>query len=265
MSSDLLKLLVDSALEFTYQNNQFVHLNQKEQKVFEKIYRNYIRKIRTVVAASDSVDTLEVQLNAVIEHHFHDLSTNISRFFDAEAAQRVQENVILKKAVCSEYSPELQLDILGLQLEQMAQPVLDLGCGKTGRLVKYLNQHGVRAVGVDRMVDAEASLFEKDWFDLELIPDSWGTILSHMAFSNHFNFHHRYKNGQPEKYARLYVKILCALKPGGSFIYTPGLPYIEQFLSPDHYAVTRVDAVRFRIHLSESVQETGYVTKVTKR
>jgi hypothetical protein len=146
--------------------------------------------------------------------------------------------VILKQVVCSEYSPQLQLEVLGINPDTLLQPVLDLGCGKSGRLVTYLRSLGMDASGVDRLVDPVEGLFAADWFNLPLTTGHWGTILSHMAFSNHFLFHHRYKNGQPETYARQYMALLSALKVGGTFYYAPGLPFIECFLPPARYQVS---------------------------
>ena len=121
----------------------------------------------------------------------------------------------------------------------LAQPVLDLGCGKPAQLVTYLRDHGIEAVGVDRLVDQAPYLIRSDWLSFELPPRTWGTIISHMAFSNHFIFQHLYKYGQGADYARRYMAILNALKPGGSFYYTPGLPFIETYLPADQYTVTK--------------------------
>jgi hypothetical protein len=101
------------------------------------------------------------------------------------------------------------------------------------------------------------------------IAESWGTILSHMAFSNHFLFHHLYKHGSPNEYAQAYMAILSALEPGGSFYYAPGLPFIEQFLPARFFHVGKrgLDPLRLpqtaamdRLH-----QDTGYAARVTKK
>jgi hypothetical protein len=73
-----------------------------------------------------------------------------------------------------------------------------------------------------------------------------------MAFSNHFLFHHRYKNGSPDRHARMYMQILNSLKSGGSFIYSPGLPFIEQYLPPDRFIVTHQEVASGQ-HLPEEI------------
>jgi hypothetical protein len=237
--TQLINVVVSSSLEFTYQNNQYVHISPEEEKHLRGIYTSYLFNLKSVVRDSTSIDGLESNLSKVIRDHFQDLSSNLARFFDPESADQIQENVILKKAVCSEYSPEFQLEILGIKLEYLDEPVLDLGCGKTGQLVNYLKAHGIETLGVDRLVDSSDVLVEKDWLEIDLKPNAWGTIISHMAFSNHFQFHHLYKHGSPRLYAQKYMHILNALQPGGRFYYAPGLDFIEPFLPPRYFHIQK--------------------------
>ena len=269
VTSNLVSLFVNETITFTYENNQFIHLDQQEQKILSRLYQQYLEGMKVVIRDSESLETLEANLTDLVKHHFQDLSSNISRFFDSEAAQFIQENIILKKAVCSEYSPAFQLSMLGICLPDLMEPVLDLGCGKSGQLVKYLNTNGIQAIGIDRIVERSDVLREADWFALDDPPQTWGTILSHMAFSNHFLFHHRYKNGHPEDYARRYVKILSSLKSGGSFYYSPGLPFIEQFLPVEQYTVYKHDLTTttrqpsdLKIWLQEDI---WYIARVIKK
>jgi hypothetical protein len=236
--ADLIDLFVKTSVEFTYESNQFIHLDSAEETILRNIYASYLDRIREIIEKSNSLDALEIDLLALMRVHFQDLKHNIARFFDDQAAQQVRENVILKKAICSQYSPELQLDLLGISIHQLAEPVLDLGCGKSGYLTRYLVSEGVNAFGLDRLIDPFDCLMAGDWFEFDWQPGVWGTIISHMAFSNHFLFHHRYQNGQPEKYARAYMRILASLKPGGAFYYSPGLPFIEVLLPGSTFSIT---------------------------
>jgi SAM-dependent methyltransferase len=264
----LVELFVEEALRYTYENNQFIHLDEVEKEIFTGIYQDYIQGIQEAIETSPDIDSLEKALTGLIAGHFHRLRCNIARFFDPQVSNFVQENLILKRAVCSGYSAEFQLKLMGIDPETLQTPVLDIGCGQDGLLVKYLRSKGVDASGADRVVDEEKGLIASDWFDLPLLPESWGAILSHMAFSNHFNFHHRYKNGQPERYARQYLKVLRALKPGGCFIYSPGLPFIEQFLPADQYRLKRSRlrlAQMKELHAANSRNEDfWYVTRVER-
>ena len=119
--------------------------------------------------------------------------------------------------------------MLDIPLAELMEPVLDLGCGKSGLLVNRLNAAGIQAVGVDRVVEPSEFLIEADWLELGFTPAPGEPSFRIWRFSNHFLFHHFYKNGHPEDYARQYVKILSSLKTGGSFIILPASPLLNNF------------------------------------
>ena len=263
LSTNLANQFVKSSLEFTYNNNQYIHLNHEEQQRLLSLYVTYLQGMKSILESSSNFQTFESDFSHLVKTHFKELSTNISRFFDREAGWQVQENIILKQVVCSEYSPDFQLGLLGLDPMSIQHPVLDLGCGKNGTLVKYLNQVGIRAIGVDRIVDDFPFMREADWFDLDFKPDMWGTVISHMAFSNHFLFHHRYKNGKPRQYARLYMQILQSLKPGGAFIYSPGLPFIEEYLPESEFSVSKMRGTQRIKSLSKIANNPDRMPEVT--
>jgi len=239
LADSLVRLFVISTLEFTYANNQFIHLDRTEENSLYRIYREYLDAMRHSLADEAPAEVMRERLRSVIASHFTALRANLSRFLDHPEARDLDEQMIFRRVVCREYSPAFQLEILGISLDALEAPVLDLGCGKAGRLVQYLNQHAIRAVGVDRIVEARPDLQSADWLTLRLEPEGWGTVLSHMAFSNHFTFHHLYRSGRPEPYARQYRAILGGLRPGGSFFYAPGLPFIEDVLPKERYRVIR--------------------------
>jgi hypothetical protein len=269
LAAPLTQLFVDTSIEFTYASNQFIQLTPEEEAVLHRLYRAYLANLQTILETSPGLENLQASLAAVLKQHFQDLRANISRFFDRETARRAEENVILKKTVCSEYSPQLQLQVLGIRVEDLREPVLDVGCGKSGQLVQYLAGLGLQVTGADRVVEPSPYLMAVDWLALDFRPGAWGTVLSHMAFSNHFLFHHRYKNGQPQEYARKYMQILSWLKRGGSFYYAPGLPFIEQFLPEGMYRVTRQKIARPEISPAgqDAIldQEPWYAARVQKR
>ncbi|MCE1253908.1 MAG: class I SAM-dependent methyltransferase [Anaerolineae bacterium] len=265
--TNLVNLFVEASIHFTYQNNQFINLDLNEHTILEDLYRNYLLDYKKVLETCLTPDQLESGLNHWIRQHFKDLSVNISRFFDDD--RRDTNNVILKQVVCSQYSAQLQMDLLGLKPQELLEPVLDLGCGQSGQLVTHLRSLGLRATGFDRQVDPLEYLLAADWFDIQFKVAQWGCIISHMAFSNHFLFHHYYKNGQPEKYARFFMQLLSALKPGGSFYYTPGLPFIERFLPGEQYQITRrpLQAAAFNLPEFKPLYEENvwYACRILKK
>jgi hypothetical protein len=266
--SSLVRLFVISTLEFTYANNQFVHVDGQKELQLENLYRSYLLDMKAILIAEKTPLAIRGGLKKLIAKHFEDLRSNLENYFDPDIELDIEGNMIFNRVICRQYSPEFQLDILGISLEDLREPILDFGCGKSGRLVSYLTERGFQAFGVDRIVEPAEHIIAADWLNFKLEPGTWGTIISHMAFSNHFSFHHLYKNGNPEPYARQYIAILSALFPGGAFYYSPGLPFIEELLPASSYTVTRrkVSASRnIRSSFSEFGGEDLYTTQIKRR
>lgn len=93
---------------------------------------------------------------------------------------------------------------------------------------------------MDRNTAASDFLFQADWFEFTLNPKSWGTIISNVGFSNHFQHHHLRVDGDYLRYAARYMEILQALKPTGTFYYAPELPFLEQHLDTSRYQVMQM-------------------------
>lgn len=144
-----------------------------------------------------------------------------------------------REVLCSEYSPTLQLSLLSLDPQQMAEPILDLGCGEHARLVEALRAQGKEAFGVDRVATPGPWVAQEDWFTFRLEPARFGTIVSHLGFTNHFLHHHLRASDEAFRYARRYMEVLRALAPGGVFAYAPGVPFVEQHLPAAQWTVRR--------------------------
>jgi len=142
------------------------------------------------------------------------------------------------EAVCAEYSPELQLRLLGLDPQRVESPVLDLGCGASASLVHYLRARGLPGVvGVDREAPAGTGLIRASWFDVPLPPGTWGTVIAHQSFSLHFVHAHLRSADRAERHARRTMEILGSLRVGGRFAYAPGLPFLERLLPAERFRV----------------------------
>jgi len=230
----LLNFCLTQTQSYLYENNQFITLTQEHRTQLAQLYREYFREMVDVLA--DQRSHLADAMRDLVERHLRKLQT-----FIWGLDRSAEDHPLLNhQAVCAEYSPELQLRILGVDLDTLLEPVLDIGCGMNAKLVTHLRDVGIEAYGVDRLVTAAPYLIEADWIEFALEPESWGTILSHMAFSNHFLFHHYYRYGVPGQFAAKYREFLDALKDGGSLHYAPPLPFIEQFLPRAQYAVQQM-------------------------
>ncbi|MGD9678520.1 MAG: hypothetical protein AB7V16_09265 [Vulcanibacillus sp.] len=216
--------------------NQYVKTNTIIVSRINTIYKNFVVKIFDKLISSD-LTNLDWLKELVIDHQ-----AKLREILDEiEELKFFPENIkLLGQIPCSEYSAPFQLNILNINIEDIIEPVLDFGCGENANLVNYLRKHGVEAYGVDRNVKEVLYTYQADWFDFELRSNYWGTIISHLSFTNHFKRTHLKKNGDYINYARKYMDLLNSLELGGSFFYTPDLPYIEQFLSSDLYLIKKI-------------------------
>ncbi len=170
-----------------------------------------------------------------------DLARQLPRIFESEEREvgaLLRAKLAAGRAVCAEYSLELQLDLLGISLPALLEPILDLGCGEQAALVRQCQALGKVAFGLDRHAQGP-NVVRADWLEHTFPSETYGTILSHQAFSLHFLHHHLGSAAQAAAYARKYMELLGALKPGGSFVYAPGLPFVEQHLPATKWRVTR--------------------------
>lgn len=229
-AADPIAAMAFNTRRFLKNANQFARLSVAEQAALAETYRALLRSFRGAVdAAGPSPAALGEGLVAVLIDH----RLRLRRFVAAWDAAAFGWDAC-RRPRCAEYAPELQISILGLDLDAIAEPVLDLGCGERAGLVRFLRGCGVDASGVDAFAPAgEPFLARADWLAFPLGRERWGTVVSHLAFSHHFAHHLLAGGDQLPAYARRYRQILESLRPGGRFVYAPGLPLVEALL-PGH-------------------------------
>ena len=160
-----------------------------------------------------------------------------------------KQNCVIPVA-CTEYSPELQIQLLQIDLNCLKEPILDIGCGKKGNLVNYFKERGLDSFGIDRFVISEANFNNTDWLKYEYGIEKWGTIISNLGFSNHFNHHHLRVDGNYVEYAKKYMEILKALKVGGKIYYAPSLSFIEPYLDKSEFFIEQKTIDQYAITVS---------------
>jgi len=220
--------LTDRAIQEFCRINQYYAFDAKAQAALRELYAELIANIKKREYSVDSISS----------KHYNNLRTWLRDTNPFAEKIYTSEGEMIEAVACYEYSPELQMEILQIDREQVEQPVLDVGCGKQGNLVLHLRQNGIEAYGFDRFVNNHAALSSSDWFEYEFERDKWGTIISHLGFSNHFQHHHQRNDGSFIDYARKYMDILNALRTGGCFHYAPGLPFVERYLDNDKYMIS---------------------------
>lgn len=236
----LIDFTMRKALHAFYEINQYYNFGQAEETALKAIYKTLLDEIRQMDNAED------VLLNVVMVRHYARLQSwlKTSNPF-AEAIYLPEVSSVKDTVVCEQYAAGMQVELL--HLSDLQGPVLDIGCGTDALLVNHLRSEGHEAFGLERDAVPSAYIFRHSWFDFQFEANSWGTIISNLGFSNHFIHHHLRSDGDYVKYARKYMEILHALKPGGSFYYAPDLPFIEAYLCSETFRITRQD-----------IAETGY-------
>jgi hypothetical protein len=224
----LIDYLTDRALQEFCRVNQYYTFDKHAKKALRSLYVDLFVNIKN---NKSSIDIIE-------EKHYEKLIEWLKETNSFAEMIYMNKGEIIESVACSEYSSNLQIEILQLDLKQIVGPVLDIGCGKQGNLVMYLHQNGIEAYGFDRFAPDNSFLSNSDWFAYKYEKDKWGTIISNLGFSNHFQHHHFRNDGCFIDYAKKYMDILSSLKIGGSFHYAPNLPFVEQYLDENKYQLT---------------------------
>jgi len=225
---ELIEYTADQVLQEFCRINQYYSFGAAELKALRDIYSVLFSNIRN---NSSSVAELS-------DTHFKNLRNFLYKTNPFAGKIYPQLDEALEPVACYEYTPELQLEILRLNINELMEPVLDIGSGRQGNLVKYLRGKGIEAYGFDRLPENLPFLTSADWLDYSYGDSKWGTIVSNLGFSNHFHHHHLREDGDFVNYAKKYMEILSSLKPGGCFHYAPGLPFIEAYLNRDLYQLS---------------------------
>lgn len=228
----LIDYLTNKTIESCYKTNQYYNFSIESQKDLKNLYVELFNNLRSKKS----------MLQSIQDNHYKNLISWLQKSNIFAESIYSTKATKLDPVVCSEYSPELQLEVLNIKLNHLIEPILDIGCGKEGNLVSYFRQNGIEAYGLDRSTSNTSVLFNADWLDFSFKANKWGTIISNLGFSNHFHHHNLRNDGNFVGYAKKYMDILNSLKKNGSFHYAPSLPFIEQYLDASNFDV-RVQGV----------------------
>jgi len=229
----LITFAVDACIRKVLRINQFLQISENARQQLASIYR---RTWELLKGSSDPVYILRTE-------HFPAIQVWVSRLYPPLFSESLRQQETIRPVCCADYSAELQLHVLGIAPDDLHDPVLDIGCGYAAPLVKYLRSRGVDVYGFDRLIEEETDRVNKaDWFTYEYSAHHWGTIVSHMAFGNHYRYAVHYDEGLRQDLEITYDMIVSSLAPGGLFAYTPGVPELDMRVSPTRFQVehTRV-------------------------
>lgn len=260
-SEALIQYCIRSTRQFTYQRNQYINFTSQYDGLVDVEYRDLLAQTKQLVETATSREEVAQRLKTILQRHHERLRLILASYCVDATQSKLKNSPLLQTVPCAEYSPRFQLQLLNIDLSQIQQPVLDIGCGEQGNLVKFLKSKGLDAWGIDRSMPDEDFFVQSDWFSFDYAQQKWGTIMAHQSLSTHFIFN--YLNDLPtaQDYVMLFKKILSTLAPNGSLYYTPGLPFFEPEIEDDsRYLITRKTISENLLGL----REIAYSTRIQK-
>ena len=227
----LIRYTCEAAVSSFYRINQYYQFDDNALEALYRIYEMLIAEVR---------ESSFVDYSILARKHFLRIQEwLVTNEPDASLLFPAGTKTVGMQVVCAEYSADVQCRTLNLDSSKIISPLLDIGCGHKHSLVNHLRELGVDAFGIDRKAEPNDFIQRIGWLDFDYGENRWGSVVSHLAFSNHFRHQHYRKKSNHARYATVYMRILHSLQPGGSFYYAPDLPFIEVFLDPNAYQVVR--------------------------
>ena len=225
----LTNVAADAAEAFVgkiYALNQYIQIDAQSKDALKQIYIETWHKL---------VETKEVE-STIRSHHYPRIRAFIEAKYPQTLTAGLKAATLLGSVPSSEYSAELQMKLLRIDLKTIKEPILDVGCGGEAYLTRFLREKNLGAYGFDRLIKDKAGyLAEADWFDYEYGYARWGTIVSNLSFANHLVYAQRYKAAEAGKYLKTFSIILDSLKVGGTFTFAPAVDQLEKQIDPIKY------------------------------
>lgn len=237
---ELIEYCIRSTKEYTYQRNQFIDFIGQYDELLHSEYRALLEQLKDLTGIDMPREELARSFGIMLQRHHERLRLILSSYCVVSTQKDLKNNPLLVSVPCDEYSAHFQLDVLNIDLHSIAEPILDIGCGADGTLVKYLKSQGLNVRGFDRLAPKEESFEQNNWFDFDYGKQKWGMVIAHQSLSTHFIYNYLSNSALLEEYAKLFLKILLSLKADATFCYAPGLPFFENNLEKlGGYHITR--------------------------
>ncbi|MEK8132641.1 class I SAM-dependent methyltransferase [Paenibacillus filicis] len=233
-------------IQLFWEVNQYLQFSRRHYAGLQEIYGHLFARLSRL---GEQTVIGDEEIEPIFAAHYKRLQAFLIYSNGSQIFRTYRDHPDLPNITCAEYTPEFQLAVLNLDLSAIASPVLDIGCGAQASLIRYIQAHGIPTVGIDRNVTPAGDLHRSGWFEYTFEPNTWGTVISHMAFSNHFTHHHLKADGEHERYARAYMDILRSLTVGGRFVYAPRLPFMEEVLPSSPGLPFRTETYTYSTHI----------------
>ncbi|MBN2544324.1 MAG: hypothetical protein JXB50_00915 [Spirochaetes bacterium] len=200
-------------------------------------------------------------LDTIISHHYENLRKWLLTYKPHIKRMNPDNEKYTKTVVCYNYSPEFQINFFDFETDKLKQPILDIGCGYNALLVKHLRALDIEAYGIDVLLnDNHDYLISCSWLEYDYGSEKWGTIISHMAFSNHLINNYKRNDKNYFNYIKKFRDILKSLKKGGTFYYAPSFDLKDIDMDKNKYKVTSDSFYYKNLKISKSkIQRLGTV------
>ena len=225
----LMAALLQSARWYLHKLNQFVVPSESEITELQSLLNRWLGCMKDTMRAAHNPTECAAMMAPANEALHQGFNAVMVPHLDTSQREVLSE----------QYSAETQLTVLHLHPELIAQPLLDIGCGRDASFVLWLRQRGINAIGVDSFAASVPGCMQADWLQFPYLPEQFGTVTAHLSFSLHFLHQHLRPQGEARAYAVTYMSILRSLRCQGRFAYAPGLPFIERILPADQYKVEK--------------------------
>jgi len=214
--------------------NQYLQISEDAQQRLAEIYRQTWEKI----TKTEDIETV------LRTSHYPAIRVWLTNLYPASLAKSLLNQPKIRSLCCAEYSPELQFQMLRIGLHDIQEPVLDIGCGYSATLTKYLKSHNIEVIGFDRFVEEPTDFIKEcDWVNFDYSSKSWGTIISHMALSNHYRYALQYDKPMQSAIDSIFPEILKSLRAGGCFVFAPGIHELEQKANTAEFQVESIQVM----------------------
>ncbi len=193
----LSNIYLKSFLSRFYNINQYIYFNAES--------KNMIKCIGLLLI--EDLSNMELDLKDIEKNHLDRIQKLI--YYTNPIIYNLNNNHSLnaKEFICSEYTGSFLIELLKIDIDKLKEPILDIGCGSSGNLVKELRNLGLEIYGFDIEVESE-ELIIGDWFTYDYGNAKWGTIISNLSFTNHFLHHHNNNSDMINNYGKTYMSIL---------------------------------------------------------
>ncbi|WP_018752460.1 class I SAM-dependent methyltransferase [Paenibacillus sanguinis] len=237
----LLQKIINRFITTFYQTDPYINFNNGDTLIIRQIYLLTLR------------DTAKLPIEEIEKRHYERIRWFIRKTNPVIYQINCNSNSYAKHFISTEYSSAFQMKLLSMDRNILKEPILDIGCGEHGYLVEYLREQGLEAYGMDRSQIHRGYFIKGNWLEFKYGNHKWGTIISNLSFTSHFLHHFLQHDGLDISYAKVYMEILKSLIPGGTWIYAPSIPYMENLLPNHEYLVSR------------SLIDTGFYKTVIRR